>query len=333
VSARILALLALADEAPEADELAEYLADPEPDVRRTALTVLSEATEDWAHGSTQVAAALLDPDPSVRATAVELLAELREVLVAGEEFTAALGHATTHPEPAVRAAAVGALWRHHRIAAEEAECYLADPDAGVRAEAVHALVSLRALCFAHLYATGPVAYECAEQSATPLDTAAADPSAEVRIAVAGGLGTLADPRGTSTLSELATDPDTAVAAAAFTALAQTGCPPHAAALAGAALATPALAAGALEQRDWQVREAAAKALAAAPAELAAEPLTAATRDANLDVRKAAVRSLGHLAPDHPEVPAALTTATEDPDADVRAHARQALRRYPHPTER
>jgi len=333
VSARILALLALADEAPEADELAEYLADPEPDVRRTALTVLSEATEDWAHGSTQVAAALLDPDPSVRATAVELLAELREVLVAGEEFTAALGHATTHPEPAVRAAAVGALWRHHRIAAKEAECYLADPDAGVRAEAVHALVSLRALCSAHLYATGPVAYECAEQSATPLDTAAADSSAEVRIAVAGGLGTLADPRGTSTLSELATDPDTAVAAAAFTALAQTGCPPHAAALAGAALATPALAAGALEQRDWQVREAAAKALAAAPAELAAEPLTAATRDANLDVRKAAVRSLGHLAPDHPEVPAALTIATEDPDADVRAYARQALRRYPHPTER
>jgi len=192
---------------------------------------------------------------------------------------------------------------------------------------VHALVSLRA---------------------TPLDAAAADASAEVRIAVAGGLGTLADPRGTSTLSELATDPDTAVAAAAFTALAQTGCPPHAAALAGAALATPALAtpglatpglatpalaAGALEQRDWQVREAAAKALAAAPAELAAEPLTAATRDANLDVRKAAVRSLGHLAPDHPEVPAALTIATEDPDADVRAYARQALRRYPHPTER
>jgi vesicle coat complex subunit len=148
MSARILALLALADEAPEAEELAEYLADPEPDVRRTALTVLSEATEDWAHGSTQVAAALLDPDPSVRATAVELLAELREVLVAGEEFTAALSQATTHPAPAVRAAAVGALWRHHRISAEEAERHLADSDAGVRAEAVHALVSLRALCSA-----------------------------------------------------------------------------------------------------------------------------------------------------------------------------------------
>jgi HEAT repeat protein len=114
-----------------------------------------------------------------------------------------------------------------------------------------------------------------------------------------------------------------VAAAAFTALAETGCPPHAA----------ARAAQALEQRDWQVRPAAAKALAAAPPELAAAPLTAATRDPNLDVRKAAVRSLGHLAPDDPEVPAALRTATEDPDADVRAYARQALRRYPNPSER
>jgi len=302
VSARILALLALADEAPEAEELAGYLTDPEPDVRRTALTVLSEATEDWAHGSTQVAAALLDPDPSVRATAVELLAELREVLVAGEEFTAALNRAATHADPAVRAAAVGALWRHHRIAVEQAELHLVDPDAGVRAEAVHALVSLRA---------------------TPLDTAAADPSAEVRIAVAGGLGTLGDPRGAGALTELATDPDTAVATAAFTALAETGCPPRAA----------ALATQALQQRDWQVREAAAKALAAAPAELATAPLTAATRDPNLDVRRAAVRSLGHLAPDDPEVPAALTAATEDPDADVRAYARQALRRYPNLSER
>jgi HEAT repeat protein len=322
-AARILTLLALADEGPEADELAEYLADPEPDVRRTALTVLSEATEDWASGSTQVAAALLDPDASVRRTAIELLAELREVLVADEEFTAALSQASTHADPAVRTAAVGALWRHHRIAGEEAERHLADPDPGVRAEAVHALVSLRALCSAHSYATGPVAYECAEQSVTPLGTAASDPSAQVRIAVAGGLGTLGNPSGASALTELATDPDTEVVAAAFIALAETGCPPPAA----------ALATEALHHRDWPVREAAAKALAAAPAELAAAPLTAATGDNNLDVRKAAVRSLGHLAPDHPEVTAALRAATGDPDADVRAYARQALLRYPQPTER
>ena len=322
-SARILALLALADEVPEADELAEFLTDPEPDVRRTALTVLSEATEDWANGSTQVATALLDPDASVRRTGVELLAELREVLVADEEFTAVLRRAGQHADAGVRAAAVGALWRHHRIAGEEAERHLADSDPVVRAEAVRALVSLRALCSAHLYATGPVAYECAEQRATPLDTAAADPSAQVRIAVASGLGTLGDPRGASALTELATDPDTAVAVAAFTALAETGCSPPAA----------ALATEALRHRDWPVREAAAKALAAAPAELAATPLTAATGDENLDVRKAAVRSLGHLAPDHPGVTGALHAATDDPDADVRAYARQALLRYPQPTER
>ncbi|HEX4249564.1 MAG TPA: HEAT repeat domain-containing protein [Pseudonocardia sp.] len=302
-SARILTLLALADEAPEADELAEFLTDPEPDVRRTALTVLSEATEDWANGSTQVAAALLDPDASVRRTGIELLAELREVLVAGEEFTAALRCAGQHVDPAVRTAAIGTLWRHHRATALEAADYLGDPEPAVRAEAVLALVSLRA--------------------AGPLERAAADPAAEVRAAVARELGSSADPHGASTLTALANDEQTTVAAAAFTALAETGCPPPAA----------ALATEALRHRDWPVREAAAKALAAAPAELAATPLTVATGDENLDVRKAAVRSLGHLAPDHLDVTAALRTATDDPDADVRAYARQALLRYPQPTER
>jgi HEAT repeat protein len=295
-SGRILALLALADEAPEADELREYLTDPEPDVRRTALTVLSEATEDWAHGSIQVAAALLDPDPTVRSTAIELLAELREVLVADDGFTATLHRAGAHPEPAVRAAAIGNLWRHHRASTADTEHFLADPDAGVRAEAVLALVSLRA--------------------SGALNTAAADPAPEVRIAVARGLGTTGDPRGASTLTALAADAEPPVVAAAFTALAETGCPPDAAALAVEALHHP----------DWQIREAAAKALAAAPHELATAPLTAASGDVNLDVRKAAVRALGHLAPDHPDVTAALVTATDDPDADVRAYARQALRR-------
>ncbi|WP_158461228.1 HEAT repeat domain-containing protein, partial [Rhodococcus opacus] len=46
-------------------------------------------------------------------------------------------------------------------------------------------------------------------------------------------------------------------------------------------------------------------------------------DAHLDVRKAAVLALGRWSGDRAAV-AALITALEDTDADVRAYARQAL---------
>ncbi|HEY9418270.1 MAG TPA: HEAT repeat domain-containing protein, partial [Pseudonocardia sp.] len=77
-----------------------------------------------------------------------------------------------------------------------------------------------------------------------------------------------------------------------------------------------------------LREAAAKALAAADPQRAVDPLLTALSDPNLDVRKAAVRALDRLAPTHPGVPAALRAAADDPDADVRGYARLALRRYP-----
>jgi HEAT repeat protein len=295
---RIVALLALADELPEVDELEAFLTDDQPDVRRTALTVLSEGCEDWAQGSVHVAAGLLDPDESVRRTAADLLAELREVLVADEPFLDVLRRAAAHGDPPVRATAVGALWRHRGLDVEQIAIHLADPDVGVRAEAVQGLVSLDAL--------------------GPLDGAGHDPDPAVRLAVARGLGAVGDPRGVTALIRLGTDPDPSVAAAALAALADTGCPEQAAALAVEALADP----------RWQLREAAAKALAAADPQRAADPLLRATTDPNLDVRKAAVRALDRLAPDHPRVVTALRSAAEDPDADVRAYARIALRHYP-----
>ncbi|MCA1695539.1 MAG: HEAT repeat domain-containing protein [Actinobacteria bacterium] len=72
------------------------------------------------------------------------------------------------------------------------------------------------------------------------------------------------------------------------------------------------------------RKGAALALATAAREVAIEALVTASRDAHLDVRKAAAGSLSGWARD-PTVSVALKTALDDSDADVRAIARQALR--------
>jgi HEAT repeat protein len=291
---RILALLELAEESPTTDELAEFLTDPDAGVRRTALTVLSEAAEDWAEPSAVFAAALLDPDAAVRRTAVDLLGELREVLVIGERFTRALREASRSEDAGVRVAAVGALWRHGLCGTEELSALLPDAVEAVRCEVVLGLVSLDAL--------------------DALGEAAADPAPAVRLAVARGLGAVGDPRGATTLTLLAEDTDVLVRAAALSAMAHTGCAEQAAALAAAALGDPA----------WQVRQGAAAALSVADPHEAIAPLIAATRDTNLDVRKAAVRALGSRLPGRPEIRTALQAALADADADVRAFARMGL---------
>lgn len=291
---RILALLELAEEAPTTEELAEFLTDADPDVRRTALTVLSEAAESWEEPSPVFAAALLDPDEAVRRTAMELLGELREVLVPGEGFTRSLRAACEHPDADVRATAVGSLWRHRQCDVEELTALLSDADEGVRCEAVLGFVSLDAL--------------------DALAGAAADPATPVRLAVARGLAAVGDPRGAATLIRLAQDTEVLVRAAALTAMAHTGCTEQAAALARAALDDPA----------WQIRQGAAAALAVADSAKAVAPLIAATRDTNLDVRKAAVKALGGLTAGRLEVRAALEAAVTDVDADVRAFARMGL---------
>jgi len=291
---RILALLELADEAPTTDELAEFLTDDDPNVRRTALSVLSEAAEDWAQPSSVIATALIDPDESVRRTAIDLLRELREVLLPGEEFAGALRDAVRHSDEVVRAAALGALWRHRLCTVDELTALLLDTGESVRCEVVLGLVSVDAL--------------------DALGDAAKDAASAVRMEVARGLAVVADPRGVTTLIALAEDTEVLVRAAALRAMAHTGCTGEASSLACAALTDPA----------WQIRQAAATALATADPAKAISPLVNASRDANLDVRKAAVRALAAWAPGRPEIRAALEAARIDADADVRAFARIGL---------
>ncbi|HEX3612361.1 MAG TPA: HEAT repeat domain-containing protein [Sporichthyaceae bacterium] len=297
-SSRILALLELADECPSEDELAGFLNDPDPDVRRTALSVLSEATEDWTISSPIFARALDDTDESVREQAVDLLGELREVLVAGPEFAQALRDAAAHPEAVIRVAAIGALWRHRLCLVPELSRWLRDPEPQVRGEVVLGLVSLDALDL--------------------LGQAATDTSSAVRLAAARGIAAVGDPRGTATLIALAGDPELLVRAAALSGMSQTGCSTEAALIAQAALGESA----------WQVRQGAANALSAADPGESAHALIGAANDDNLDVRKAAIKALGSWLPARPELRAVLEAAQNDLDADVRAYARMSL--HPNP---
>jgi HEAT repeat protein len=159
---------------------------------------------------------------------------------------------------------------------------LTDAEPDVRIEAVYGLVSLDA--------------------SAPLATAAADPSREVRVAVARGLGSISDTAAKAALIPLATDPDPLVRAAALAAGADTLLP-----YAATALTDPA----------WQVRE-------AATAVADTGQLLTAVADPHPNVRRAAVRALGQL-PASADAVTVLTEALADPDADVRAYARHALR--------
>ncbi|MCP2309691.1 fumarate reductase/succinate dehydrogenase flavoprotein subunit [Kitasatospora paracochleata] len=266
-------------------QLAPYLRDPAAEVRRTALALLTET----AHPGTgaALADALADPDTEVRAAAVAALRELVEVL--DGTLGPALAAAADSPDPVVRA---GALELSRALRTGTVGLYaagLADPDVPVRLHAVHGLVALDA--------------------AAVLAPAAADAAREVRVAVGEGLGTIADPAAAPALLRLATDPDPLVRAAAFTGAAGLGSPGPLAAL--AARPDPA----------WQVRRSAATALGVA-GDL--PPLLALLTDDHMDVRKSAVRALTPHA-GTPDVSAALRDRLADPDADVRAYARLALK--------
>ncbi|MGW3237076.1 fumarate reductase/succinate dehydrogenase flavoprotein subunit [Streptomyces olivaceus] len=292
-SPRLLELLSLADNAPELPTLGPYLSDPEPAVRRAAVTVLTETVPTGT--GPVLAAALSDQDGEVRAAAAASLRELAETLATEPSLGDPLAQALAQDDPVVRATALDLLRILRLGTAGTFAAALGDPDAQVRIEAVRGLVSLDDT-----------------ESLTP---AAGDPSREVRVTVAKALGTLraAAPAG-SALDRLTEDPDVLVRGAAFAALASTGCPAPLAARAVTALSDPA----------WQVRAGAAAALSAADPGRAVPVLAEALADRNADVRKAAVLALSRHTDAAEDARTALATVTSDPDADVRAYATRAL---------
>ncbi|WP_435250906.1 fumarate reductase/succinate dehydrogenase flavoprotein subunit [Streptomyces tendae] len=292
-SPRLLELLALAEDEPELPALRPYLSDPEPGVRRTAVTVLTETVP--AGTGPALAAALSDPDGEVRSAAAASLRELAETLTPEPALGDPLAEALAQTDPVVRATALDLLRILRLGSTGTFATALDDPDARVRIEAVRGLVSLDA--------------------AESLAPAADDPSREVRVAVAKALGTLrAAPRAGGALDRLTEDPDALVRGAALAALADTGCPDPLATRAVTALSDPA----------WQVRAGAATALSAARSDRAVPVLAKALADRNADVRKAAVLALTRHTATTEDARTALATVTGDTDADVRAYANRAL---------
>ncbi|MFD3838188.1 fumarate reductase/succinate dehydrogenase flavoprotein subunit [Streptomyces sp. NPDC058642] len=295
-SARLLELVALAEQEPELDALRPYLSDPVPAVRREAVAVLTEALPLGTGPA--LAEALRDSAAEVRAAAAASLRELVETLPPESALRDGLAAALAEPDPVVRAAALDVL-RALRLGDTELFAgSLTDPDIAVRIEAVRALVSV----------------DAAEQLA---HAAPAEPSREVRVTIAKSLATVSTGHPVeavlTALADLTEDADALVRAAAYAALGTTGCPGPLTARAVTALDDPA----------WQVRSGAATALSAADPEVAVPALAKTLADQNADVRKAAVLALTrHTATG--DVRAALATATTDSDADVRAYATRAL---------
>ncbi|MFD5077424.1 fumarate reductase/succinate dehydrogenase flavoprotein subunit [Streptomyces sp. NPDC058371] len=300
-SPRLLELLALADIEPELTALQPYLTDPEPSVRRAAVTLLTETAPPGTGPA--IGAALVDADGDVRATAAASLRELVETLTPEPALHKTLIDALTRNDarnnaqndPLVRTTALDVL-RSLRLGEPDifADAF-EDPDIAVRIAAVRGLVSV--------------------DHAVPLLSAVDDPSREVRVTVAKALAGVS--RGSlveGALARLTDDPDPLVRGAAYEALATTGCPAPLAARAVAAQADPA----------WQVRSGAATALSAGDSDTAVPALAKALADPNADVRKAAVLALVRHAGGHEGARAALATATSDTDADVRAYASRAL---------
>ncbi|NYJ00611.1 succinate dehydrogenase/fumarate reductase flavoprotein subunit [Nocardioides thalensis] len=293
-SPRILELLELAESGPTAAELEPFLTDPEAEVRRTAVTTVTEVVP--AGTGLLLAKALVDDDEDVRRAAATALRELVEVLPAEPALAEALGPARTSGDALVRAVVLDTLRALELGDAPLFREALGDPDHRPRLQAVRGLV-------AHDDVTGVAA-------------AAGDPEREVRVAAALGLGRLgaADPEGLDALVRLAADDELLVRAAAL----------EAAAGARGAAGLDRRCADALADPAWQVRTGAARGLGGCAEDIAVPALLTAIADPHLDVRKAAVIALAGWT-SRPDVRDALEIATKDTDADVRGYARRQLR--------
>jgi beta-lactamase regulating signal transducer with metallopeptidase domain len=185
-----------------------------------------------------------------------------------------------------------------REARERARAALAqaldDPEASVREQALHALVSL------------------GDSSVAPyLEKALSDAEPENRAQAAWGLGQLEHEESAGRLAELLRDSDAEVREQAAWALGNIR----------SASSVESLA-GALSDTEESVREQAAWALGNIGRREAVDALTSALSDSSPGVREQAAWALGALG--DPKAVEALTRALKDEDADVREQAAWAL---------
>ncbi|OUC77179.1 fumarate reductase/succinate dehydrogenase flavoprotein subunit [Gordonia lacunae] len=291
-SPRIVELLGTS--VAHASDLADYLDDPDPTVRRTAIAVLTENTPDGFEMA--VVGALSDSAAPVRGAATLGLRELVEIIDPTAEFVSALAGHVESTDPAVRATVVDLL---RAVRADRGDLFVAaagDPDHRVRIEAIRALVS--------------------RDESGLIAGLASDPDREVRVAVAEGLATVGA-GGAEAVRALGTDRDPLVRAAAFSAMAIVG---------DGDVDGPALV-RALRETAWQVRVGAARGLSIARHEATIRALEKALADVHNDVRRAAALTLADWG-DDPDVRRVLEGAAGDPDADVRAAVRRSLASSP-----
>ncbi|MEU4821718.1 HEAT repeat domain-containing protein [Actinomadura citrea] len=279
------------------DQAEEFLRDPDPATRVDALTALVRAarTGEAPRGTGDTFAwALADDHEDVRRVAADALRDLPELYFGDDGVDALLLAAAGGRDTAVRDTAADLIGILAKGAGELYAQGFEDDEPQVRIQAVIGLVALR--------------------EAARVAEAADDPSREVRVAVADGLGRLARPSGLPALEHLLADHDPVVRIAALTAAAELGIPEP---LEGRVVTSIAHA-------NWQVRGHAVRALAKARPEVAVQPLIKALHDRTVDVRRAAVQALEQWATDIPEVVTALTETLADPDPGVRTQARWSL---------